>query len=120
MRRAPSRASPSSVPAISSSPSPTGSLRTSSMACLPLPPHGGRSLSTGKVRRLHHQAHPQLLGIAPSRLRASFSAQPARPSLDALWERSLPVISPEQHHWVPPTALLPCRSALRDIETVEK
>src|SRR4051794_8265095 len=64
IRRAPSRASPSSVTPSSLS-SPTGSLRTSSMACLPLPPHGGRSLSTGKVRRPALQAaRPQHLGIA--------------------------------------------------------
>src|SRR3954468_14557659 len=69
IHRAPSRASSSNVTAISSLPSPIGSLRTSSMACLPLPPHGGRSLSTGKVRRLPLQAHPQLPGIAQVKVR---------------------------------------------------
>jgi hypothetical protein len=34
------------------------------MACLPAGHHQLRSSSTGKVRRLPHHAHPQLLGIA--------------------------------------------------------
>src|SRR5215204_4205443 len=63
MRRAPSRARSSSVTAISLS-SPTGSLRTSSMACLPAGHHRPRSSATGKVRRLPLQAHPQHSGIA--------------------------------------------------------
>src|SRR5215203_7419223 len=44
--------------------SPTGSLRTSSMACLPAGHHRLRSSATGKVRRLPLQAHPQHSGIA--------------------------------------------------------
>jgi hypothetical protein len=34
------------------------------MACLPAGQHRHRSSSTGKVRRLPHHTHPQLLGIA--------------------------------------------------------
>ena len=48
IRRAPSRASSSSVTRIPSSSSPTGSLRTSTTACLPFPPHGGRSSQPGR------------------------------------------------------------------------
>jgi hypothetical protein len=52
MRRAPSRARSSSVTA-TSLPSPAGSLRTSSMACLAAGAfHRRRSSATGKVRRL--------------------------------------------------------------------
>src|SRR3954454_1824367 len=51
------------------------------MACLPSPPHGGRSLSTGKVRRLALQAHPQHPGIAHYRVSNAYNDM----CLDVAW-----------------------------------